>query len=196
MTGSIRGYTTSYRFIMPDYNVQGWHTYEYKNWQAIDALLNSFVQLLNFKGVWENSTPYILNDIAADSSDGLLYKCLVGNTSPATGSFLSYRTANPSHWTTVDQTAFDATSNRLMKRLRKMQQEANAINANAVRAYNMALVSVSAAAASAVEAQKSYIQTRLLVNIALTVQNEGNIIRKQLRAFNPANIAFYSQVYS
>lgn len=196
MTGSIRGYTASYRFIMPDYNVQGWHTYEYNNWKAVDALLNSFVQLLNFKGMWANSTPYIVNDIAADESDGLLYKCLVGHTSAASGSFSSYRTANPTHWTTVDQTAFDASSNRLMKRLRHMQQEANAINANAVRAYNLAVGSIAEAAAQAAlsgvraTASQAALQSTQLV-IGMTKRTE-----RRLKDFNPANSAFYSQVFS
>lgn len=196
MTGSIYGYTSAYRFKLVDYNVQGWHTYEYENWRALDALLNSFVQLLNFTGVWLNNTPYVLNDLAVDITNGLIYKATSGHTSAASGSFSDARTASPALWTAIDQSAFDATSNRLMKRLRKMQQEANAISANAIRAYNMAITSVDAAATSALQAEKSYVQTRMLVNSALVVQNEGNIIRKQLRAFNPANIAFYSQVYS
>jgi hypothetical protein len=196
MTGSIYGYTTAYRFTLPDYNVVGWHTYEYRNWQALDALLNSFVQLLNFKGVWANSTAYAINDIAADSSDGLLYKSTANHTSPATGSFSAARTATPGQWVAVDQSAFDATSNRLMKRLEKMFREAQAINANANRAYSLAVASITQAAASATLAARSANDARTAATSATQMLNSEKRVRRLVRTFNPANIAFYSQVFS
>lgn len=196
MTGSIYGYTAAYRFKLVDYNVAGWHTYEYENWRALDALLNSFVQLLNFTGVWQNSTVYAVNDLAADITNGLLYKANNAHTSAATGSFSDDRTAVPANWTAIDQSAFDATSNRLMRRLRKMQQEANAINANANRAYLLAIDAVSRANTSANAAAISELNARSAVNSAVIVQDQAKKTQRLINTFNPANIAFYSQVFS
>ena len=47
---------------------------------------------------WANSTSYAVNAFAKDT-DATIWKCLVAHTSPATGTFASYRTANPGHWT-------------------------------------------------------------------------------------------------
>lgn len=196
MTGSIYGYTTAYRFTLVDYNVMGWHSYEYDNWRALDALLNSFVQLLNFTGVWQNSKTYALNDLAADSTDSLIYKSTLVHTSPSAGSFSAYRAANPSHWTAIDQSAFDATSNRLMKRLNHMQREAAAINANAQRIYLQSIESVSAAAGSASQAAISATQARAATNSALLILDQAKRTQRLVSTFNPANIAFYSQVFS
>lgn len=196
MTGSIYGYTSAYRFKLVDYNVAGWHTYEYENWRALDALLNSFVQLLNFTGIWQNSTPYAINDLAADITDGLVYKALSAHTSAATGSFSADRTATPGRWTAIDQSAFDATSNRLMRRLRKMQQEAGAINANASRAYLLAVDAISRATTSANSAAISELNARSAVNSAIIVQDQAKKAQRLINTFNPANIAFYSQVFS
>lgn len=196
MTGSIYGYTSAYRFKLVDFNVAGWHTYEYENWRALDALLNSFVQLLNFKGVWQNNEPYAANDIVADITDGLLYKANSSHTSAAAGTFAADRIANPSYWSTVDQSAFDATSNRLMRRLRKMQQEAGAINANANRAYLMSIDGISRAATSANNAAISEYNAKASANSALIVQDQAKKAQRLINNFNPANIAFYSQVFS
>lgn len=196
MTGSIFGYTSAYRFKLVDFNSAGWHTYEYENWRALDALLNSFVQLLNFKGVWQNNEPYAINDIVADAVDGLLYKAGVAHTSAASGAFSADRATNPTYWATVDQSAFDATSNRLMRRLRKMQQEAGAINANANRAYLMSLDGVSRAATSASNAAISEYNSKASANTALIVQDQAKKVSRRIKVFNPANIAFYSQVFS
>lgn len=195
MVGSIFGYTNIYRFTLVDYNVAGWHTYEYKNWRSLDALLNSFVSLLNYKGIWENSTTYIVNDLAADETDSLIYKCLIGNTSPAAGSFSAYRVANPTHWTAVDQSAFDATSNRLMKKLQKMFQEVGAMNASARTAYLLALQSISQAMTSADSAAASEVRARATAQQSLIVYDQARRAIKLINTFNPANIAFYSQVF-
>jgi hypothetical protein len=195
MVGSIYGYTNVYRFTLVDYNVAGWHTYEYKNWRSLDVLLNSFVSLLNYKGIWENSTTYVVNDLAGDETDSLLYKCLVGNTSPAAGSFSAYRATNPTHWSAVDQSAFDATSNRLMKKLQKMFQEVGAVNANARMAYLLALQSITSAAASASAAALSETRARATAQQSLIVYDQAKRAIKLINTFNPANIAFYSQVF-
>lgn len=196
MTGSIYGYTAAYRFKLVDFNVAGWHTYEYENWRALDALLNSFVQLLNFQGVWQNATAYAANDVVADITDGLLYKANQSHISAASGAFSTDRTANPAYWSTVDQSAFDATSNRLMRRLRKMQQEAGAINANANRAYLMSIDGISRAAASASNAAISEYNAKASANAALVVQDQAKKAQRLINTFNPANIAFYSQIFS
>lgn len=196
MTGSIYGYTSVYRFKLADYNIQGWHAYEYENWRSVDALLNSFVTLLNYTGMWGNSVTYAVNDLAADPADSLIYKCNTQHTSAAAGSFSSDRVANPSYWTAVDQTAFDASSNRIMKRLRHMQQEAGAINANANRAYLMAIQSVSAAATSANNAAKSATNAEAARNSSLFILDQTKKAQRLINIFNPANIAFYAEVFN
>lgn len=196
MTGSIYGYTTTYRFVLPEYNAPGWHTFEYNNWRSVDALLNSFVSLLNYTGMWTNAATYAINDLAADSGDSLIYKCNVQHTSAAAGAFSTDRTNNPTYWTAVDQSAFDASSNRLMKRLRTMQREAAAINSNAVRIYQSVITSVSAAATSASNAAKSATDAQAARNSSLFIIDQTKKTQRLINQFNPANIAFYSQVFS
>lgn len=196
MVGSIYGYTSAYRFTLVDYNVQGWHTYEYRNWQAVDALLNSFVQLLNFKGVWQNNTTYAINDIAADSSDSLLYKSTAAHTSPTTGSFSAARSASPGQWTTVDQSAFDATSNKLMRRVLKLFSETQAMNANTRFTYLLGLANATATTKSASLANAYSIQAQAAANGSQLVQDQMKRTQRKIKTFNPANMAFYSQVFS
>lgn len=196
MVGSIRGYTTNYRFILVDYNVQGWHTYEYKNWRSLDAVLGSLVSLLNYEGVWENATAYTVNDIVADESNGLLYKCAVGHTSAAAGSFVTDRTANPTYWTTVDQTAFDATSNKLMKRINRMFHTAQAVLAganNAALRANAAVSTITTASATALLAsQNAAAATRQ----GLIVVSERQRIKGYVRRAENLNNPLINQVFS
>ena len=48
---------------------------------------------------WTTSTLYAINDKRKDPDDGTRWKCLVGHTSPATGTFAAARAASPSQWT-------------------------------------------------------------------------------------------------
>lgn len=196
MTGSIYGYTAQYRLVLPEYNTPGWHTYEYNNWRSVDALLNSFVSLLNYTGMWANAASYSVNDLAADSSDSLIYKCNIQHTSAAAGAFSTDRTNNPTYWTAVDQSAFDASSNRLMKRLRTMQREAAAINSNAIRIYQSVITSVTQAANSASTAARSANDAQAARNSTMVVLDQAKKTQRLVNTFNPANIAFYSQVFS
>lgn len=199
MVGSIYGYTSTYRFKLVDYNVAGWHQYEYKNWRALDALLDTYFRVLNFQGEWENSFSYTANDIVSDPdagvSDPKLYKSSTTHTSPATGTFADYRTANPGVWSAVDQTVFDAASNRVMKRLSHMMREANAINSNARQAYLLSVEAIASAAASAAAAAQSETTARGTAQQALVIQDQARRAQRLINQFNPANIAFYGQVF-
>lgn len=196
MVGSIYGYTTAYRFALVDYNVAGWHTYEYKNWRSVDALLNSFVTLLNYTGMWDFGVSYTLNQLAADEQDGLIYKCLVPHTSPSSGTFATYRGANPTHWQAIDQTAFDATSVKLLKRANRLAQEASARLAQGMFNFSRvedAITSVEAAAAQATSTTNAVRSVASLTNQTLDIYKRT---KKITNAYNPANIALYSQVFS
>jgi hypothetical protein len=52
---------------------------------------------------WVNSHAYAVNDIASDTSGAtpVYYRCTSAHTSPGTGSFSAYRTANPGVWLTT-----------------------------------------------------------------------------------------------
>ena len=47
---------------------------------------------------WDNSFAYVVGDRVLDSSDGIVYVCLIEHTSAATGTFAEYRTDNQTVW--------------------------------------------------------------------------------------------------
>ena len=196
MVGSIYGYTAAYRFTLVDYNVAGWHTYEYKNWRSVDALLNSFVTLLNYTGMWDYNVSYTATQLAADEQDSLLYKCLIPHVSPASGTFAAHRAANPTYWTAIDQTVFDAVSVRLLKRANRLNQEASARLAQGM--FNFARVEDAIADAQTAAGQAIGAATNIRSVAGLTLQTLDTFrhTKKIVNGFNPANIAFYSQVFS
>lgn len=70
------------------------------NFDILDATVSSYYALPNFQGIWQNATAYAVNDLAVDSSSGIIYKVLVAHTSasiPTT--FAEDRADNPSYWT-------------------------------------------------------------------------------------------------
>jgi hypothetical protein len=50
---------------------------------------------------WANSTAYAIGALAKDTTDTTYWRCLVGHTSPAAGTFAAARTANPTFWTST-----------------------------------------------------------------------------------------------
>jgi hypothetical protein len=98
MVGPVAGYTPTYNFAKVRYDVVGWSALEHGNWTQLDALLNLVTGLPGVKGVWANSTPYIIGDRTVDGVDGGVYRCLVAHTSAASGTFSADRAANPTYW--------------------------------------------------------------------------------------------------
>jgi hypothetical protein len=52
----------------------------------------------NCVGPWALSTVYSVGFRVHDTVANAMYICLVGHTSPGSGTFAAYRTANPTHW--------------------------------------------------------------------------------------------------
>lgn len=102
MTGSIKDYTPNFEFIIPEFNITGWHDYLEENFRSIDALFYNLFGINNFKGQWKNSTVYNVDDVVFIGEDtdysGRLVKVLVQHTTAGTGNFTEFFTANPSYY--------------------------------------------------------------------------------------------------
>lgn len=102
MTGSIKDYTPNFEFIIPEFNITGWHDYLEENFRSIDALFYNLFGINNFKGQWKNSTLYNVDDVVFIGEDtdysGRLVKVLVQHTTAGTGNFTEFFTANPSYY--------------------------------------------------------------------------------------------------
>lgn len=76
------------------------------NMILIDAIIGSYFSVNNLKGLWLNSTVYNVGDSVVDKVSGVVYKCLIANTSLAYPSLFSDdRTAHPSFWGTYTSPA-------------------------------------------------------------------------------------------
>lgn len=65
----------------------------------LDAIIGSYFAVNQLKGIWANSTVFLVNDAVVDPVSGVVYKCLVANTSPtAPTTFAQNRTSNPTFW--------------------------------------------------------------------------------------------------
>lgn len=102
MTGSIKDYTPNFEFIIPEFNITGWHDYLEENFRSIDALFYNLFGINNFKGQWKNSTVYNVDEVVFVGEDtdysGRLVKVLVQHTTAGTGNFTEFFTANPSYY--------------------------------------------------------------------------------------------------
>lgn len=75
----------------------------YKNSDLVKDIAAYDVYLPSFREggpivAWANGWEYAVGRVAAETYGGTQYVCLVAHTSPASGTFSSYRTENPSHW--------------------------------------------------------------------------------------------------
>ena len=98
MVGPVAGYTPTYNFAKVRYDVSGWSTLEHGNWALLDAMLSLITGLPGVKGVWANSTPYLVGDRTVDDIEGGVYRCLVAHTSDPSSTFAADRAANPTYW--------------------------------------------------------------------------------------------------
>ena len=90
--------TTHFNFELIDFNIAPWHTKEHANWIMLDAIINAYLNISNVVGIWKNSTAYVVPQRLIDDMTGQIFTCLVGHTTPATGTFKEYRIANPGVW--------------------------------------------------------------------------------------------------
>lgn len=86
MTGTIKEYTPNFNFIIPEFNIAGWHDYINDNFKSIDALFYNIFDVQNYVGAWYRLTSYTEGQIVfiSDTSNtnylGKLYKVLVDHT--------------------------------------------------------------------------------------------------------------------
>lgn len=99
-TGAIKRLTNNFGFNIINYDFPRWHTYEWQNWDVIDAVLAA-ANLTSVRGVWNNSTSYLIGERVVDDSDSTLWLVAVNHTSAASGTFAEDRTANPTYWTAI-----------------------------------------------------------------------------------------------
>lgn len=98
--GAIKRKTINYGLNIINYDFPRWHTYEWQNFDVIDAILSA-AGIVAVKGVWTNSTAYVVGDRVVDETQSTVWLCNVNHTSAASGTFEDDRTANPSYWTIV-----------------------------------------------------------------------------------------------
>lgn len=101
MTGSIRSYTPNFDFIIPEFNITGWHDYLEENFRSIDALLNNLFEINNYSGIWKKLTSYTVGQVLfiGDTGDysGRLVKVLINHTT-TNDDFTTFYTNNPTYY--------------------------------------------------------------------------------------------------
>lgn len=98
-------YTTHFKFSVPDFITEPWHTALQTTFSEIDAaMFLAFVE--GGATPWANSHAYTVGTIVYDTTDGTLWRCAVAHTSAATPTtFVTDRTAHPTYWTSIYATA-------------------------------------------------------------------------------------------
>lgn len=99
--GTVKRETEHFSLVIPIFDAPGWGRYIEEDLDVIDAMLNSLGGLAGIEGVWANSTAYAVGERVVDNTNGFIYQCLVAHTSPASGTFETYRASNPTHWMIV-----------------------------------------------------------------------------------------------
>lgn len=92
-------YTANFGLVKPEFDKPRYQDDINGNFDIIDALLARYIAANNVRGVWANSTLYLLNDQVVDADEGQLYKSTSEHTSSGSPTtFAAYRTANPGVW--------------------------------------------------------------------------------------------------
>ena len=103
MTGSIKDYTPNFNFIIPEFNITGWHDYLEQNFRSIDALLYNIFGIQDYVGRWQRLTTYTVGQVVYidDAEDenyvGKMYKVLVNHTT-TNDPFDVFFEANPTYY--------------------------------------------------------------------------------------------------
>jgi hypothetical protein len=100
--------TANIKLKKPDIDAPRWQQWMNENLDLIDQLLQGLITTGPYNSIWKTSTAYVVDDRVLDVQLGVVYVCLVGHTSAASGTFAAYRVANPTHWTSATVTAADA----------------------------------------------------------------------------------------
>lgn len=70
MTGSIKDYTTNFKFIIPEFNIATWHDYIEENFRSIDALFHNLFGINGFSGIWKTNSQYTAGQVLFVGEDG------------------------------------------------------------------------------------------------------------------------------
>ena len=75
MTGSIKDYTTNFKFIIPEFNIATWHDYIEENFRSIDALFHNLFGINGFSGIWKTNSQYTVGQVLFVGEDnGSMYE--------------------------------------------------------------------------------------------------------------------------
>lgn len=103
MTGTIKAYTPNFNFIIPEFNITGWHDYIEEDLRSIDALLYNIFDIQKYAGRWQRLTAYESGQVVFidDSTDptfmGKMYKVLINHTT-ADLPFDEFYETNPTYY--------------------------------------------------------------------------------------------------
>ena len=90
--------TANFNFDLIEFDKTPWHEIHHNFQRSVDALLNKYISVTNFKGVWDNSLSISKDDIYVDPDLGSLWKSLVAHTSSTSGTFAADRATNAGRW--------------------------------------------------------------------------------------------------
>lgn len=103
MTGTIKNYTPNFNFILPEFNITGWHDYIEDNFRSIDALFYNIFDIQNYTGKWKRLTNYtvgqvvFISDATSTNYLGKMYKVLVDHTT-SDKPFNEFYEENPTYY--------------------------------------------------------------------------------------------------
>ena len=104
--GPLAGRTLNYNLHLVNFDWVTWHNYEWDNWVAVDALLQTAIGYLNIKGIWQPTTEYLANQAVYDPDDiSMLYKCTTTHTSGT-----SFPVDKDLYWQSIDAPDIAVTS--------------------------------------------------------------------------------------
>jgi hypothetical protein len=85
----------------------------------------------NCIGPWSVSTAYTVGQRVHSVAENLMFICLVGHTSPGSGTMAAYRSANPTHWRAAVPGDLPQVQSLGYGRMRRLIREIKRINPNA-----------------------------------------------------------------
>ena len=166
---AIFGNTANFNFKLIDFNTSPWQDDEYDNWRSLDALLNTFIQLSNFQGVWMNSTAYTIGQRVVDETDGTTWECNENHTSATSPTtFAADRQANPSYWKAFGASGFNEESRRYARQARVSAGIARSLSFSAINAQ-AAIEAAQAQTAIDTSQARRYAQNALVASSGIRI---------------------------
>lgn len=190
---AIFGTTPNFNFRLIAFNTAPYQDDDYANWRALDGLLNSIIQLSNFKGVWENSTSFTAGERVIDDVDGSAWQCDTDHTSSASPTtFATDRSNNPSWWSAFGASAFNEQSDRSAREARRSSYLATTAVFTATNEANSAATSASNASTS--ESNASTSETNAATSASNASTSETNAAASESNASTSETNAATSEI--